>query len=119
MHIFVRAYRDSDGNGEGDIAGIIEKLDYLRDLGIRGILLLPIFPSQDRDSGYLTTNYRDVAPDYGSLEDLDRLIAVAHARGIGIVLDDVLQASSGRGTWCSTGRTRRCARTTRTRCGSG
>jgi glycosidase len=93
MHVFVRAYRDSNGDGEGDLAGITEKLDYLKDLGIRGILLLPIHPNQDRDSGYLTTNFRDVAPDYGSLQDLDELIAQAHARGIGILMDEVLQYS--------------------------
>lgn len=93
MHVFVRAYRDSNGDGEGDLAGLVEKLDYLKALGIRGILLLPVHPNQDRDHGYLTTNYRDVAPDYGSLADLDGLIAEAHARGMGILLDEVIQYS--------------------------
>jgi glycosidase len=93
MQIFVRAYRDSDGDGEGDLPGLVEKLDYLQQLGVRGILLTPVSPSQDRDHGYLTTNYRDVAPDYGSLADLDALIAAAHARGLGVLLDEVFDYS--------------------------
>lgn len=96
MEIYVRAYRDHDGDGEGDLAGIMEKLDYLEDLGVRGIWLMPIMPSQDNDHGYMVTNYRDVHPDYGSLAALDSLLEAAHARGIGIILDYVLNHSASR-----------------------
>lgn len=94
MQIYVRAYRDSDGDGEGDLQGVIEKLDYLEALGVRGLWLLPIMPSQDSDHGYMVTDYRDVHPDYGSLETLDALLAAAHARGIGVILDYVVNHSA-------------------------
>ncbi len=94
MEIFVRAYQDSNGDGVGDIAGLVSRLDYLRDLGVRGLWLMPIYPSQDRDHGYAVTDYRAVAPEYGSLADLDTLITQAHARGMGVVLDYVMNHSA-------------------------
>jgi alpha-amylase len=94
MEIYVRAYRDSNGDGEGDLRGVIEELDYLKDLGIRGIWLMPITASQDNDHGYMVTDYRGVHPDYGSVEDLDALLAAAHARGIGVILDYVVNHSA-------------------------
>ncbi len=96
MEIYVRAYRDSSGDGEGDLAGVIEKLDYLQELGVRGLWLMPVYPSQDNDHGYMVTNYRDVHPDYGSGATLDALLAAAHARGIGVILDYVLNHSARR-----------------------
>jgi alpha-amylase len=96
MEIYVRAYRDASGDGEGDLDGIIEKLDYLQELGVRGIWLMPMMPSQDNDHGYMVTNYRDVHPDYGSLAKLDALLAAAHARGIGVIIDYVLNHSAKR-----------------------
>lgn len=94
MQIYVRAYRDANGDGEGDLDGVIEKLDYLQELGVRGIWLMPMMPSQDNDHGYMVTNYRDVHPDYGSLAKLDALLAAAHARGIGVIIDYVLNHSA-------------------------
>jgi glycosidase len=94
MQIFVRAYKDSDGDGVGDLKGIISKLDYLKALGVHGIWLMPIYPSQDHDHGYAVTDYRNVAPEYGSLADLDALLAAAHARGIGVILDYVMNHSA-------------------------
>lgn len=96
MEIYVRAYKDSNGDGEGDLAGLIEKLDYLQQLGVRGLWLLPITASQDNDHGYMVTDYRAVHPDYGSAEDLDALLAAAHARGIGVILDYVVNHSGRR-----------------------
>ena len=86
--IFVRSFQDSDGDGIGDIQGIINKLDYLNDgdpnttsdLGITGLWLMPIFPSPSYH-GYDVTNYRDINPDYGTLDDFRRLLTEAHARG--------------------------------------
>ena len=62
MEIFVRAYQDSDGDGIGDLRGLISRLDYLQDLGIKGIWLMPITASADRDHGYATTDFRDIEP---------------------------------------------------------
>jgi alpha-amylase len=92
--VFVRAFQDSDGDGHGDLRGLIDRLDYLRDLGITGLWLMPIMPSQDRDHGYAVTDYRGVAPEYGTMDDLDALIAAAHERGIGIILDYVMNHSA-------------------------
>jgi alpha-amylase len=87
MEVFVRAYKDSNGDGDGDLEGLIQSLDYLQALGIRGLWMMGIFPSWDHDHGYMVEDYRDVDPNYGTLETLDRLLAEAHKRGIGVVLD--------------------------------
>jgi alpha-amylase len=94
MEIFVRAYQDSDGDGIGDLRGLISRLDYLQELGIRGIWLMPIHPNADGDHGYATTDYRSVAQEYGSLEDFDELLRQAHARGIGVIVDYVINHAS-------------------------
>lgn len=90
MEIFVRAWRDSDGDGIGDLRGLTQSLDYLQDLGIRGIWLMPITRNADGDHGYATTDFRDVAPEYGTLADFDELLRQAHRRGIGVVMDYVI-----------------------------
>ncbi len=94
MEIFVRAYQDSYGDGIGDLRGLTARLDYLRDLGITGLWLMPIQPSADHDHGYATTEYRAIAPEYGTLADFDELVRQAHARGIGIVMDYVINHSA-------------------------
>ena len=92
--IYVRGYLDSDGDGTGDLDGVTRKLDYLHALGVSGIWLMPIMASQDHDHGYAVTDYRSIEPAYGSLESFDRLIAEAHARGIGVILDYVMNHSA-------------------------
>jgi maltose alpha-D-glucosyltransferase/alpha-amylase len=94
MEIFVRSFKDSDGDGKGDIKGLISKLDYLKSLGVTGLWLMPIYKSQDHDHGYAVADYRAVEPDYGTLADFDDLVTQAHARGIGIVLDYVMNHSA-------------------------
>lgn len=94
MEIYIRGYKDSNGDGIGDIKGLINKLDYLKDLGIGGIWLMPIFTSTDKDHGYAVENYRDIEEDYGTLEDFETLIKEAHKRKIGIILDYVINHSS-------------------------
>jgi glycosidase len=94
MEIFVRAYQDSDGDGIGDLRGLISRLDHLQELGIRGIWLMPVQPNADGDHGYATTDYRAIAPEYGTLADFDELLRQAHARGIGVITDYVINHAS-------------------------
>lgn len=94
MEVFVRAYQDSDGDGQGDLKGLIARLDYLKQLGVSGLWLMPVTKSADRDHGYATTDFRAIEADYGSLADFDELLKQAHARGIGIVIDYVVNHSA-------------------------
>ena len=94
MEVFVRAYKDSNGDGIGDIKGLTQQLDYLKDLGIKGIWLMPITASADGDHGYATTDFRAIEPAYGTLEDFDELLRQAHARGIGVIMDYVINHSA-------------------------
>ena len=94
MQIFVRAYQDSNGDGIGDLPGLTARLDDLHELGVRGLWLMPIHPCHDGDHGYAVTDYRGVNPDYGTLADFDELLRQAHARGIGVILDYVINHSS-------------------------
>ena len=94
MEIFVRSYQDSNGDGMGDLQGLISRLDYLHDLGVRGLWLMPVTDSEDHDHGYAVSNYRDIEPQYGNLADFDQLVAQAHARGIGVIVDYVMNHSA-------------------------
>ena len=94
MEIFVRSYQDSNGDGKGDLQGLISRLDYLHDLGVRGIWLMPIATSEDHDHGYAVADYRGIEPDYGTQADFDQLITQAHARGIGVIVDYVMNHSA-------------------------
>ncbi len=87
MQIFVRAYQDSDGDGIGDLKGLTQRLDYLKDLGVSGLWLMPITPSADKDHGYATIDFRAIDPAFGSLADFDALIREAHQRGMGVIMD--------------------------------
>jgi alpha-glucosidase len=102
--IYVRSFQDSNGDGVGDLAGIIERLDYLNDgtprsLGVDALWLTPINPSPMFDFGYDVSDYRCVDPLFGSLADLDRLIAEAHRRSIRIILDLVPNHTSHLHPW--------------------
>ncbi len=92
--IFVRAYKDSNGDGVGDLRGLTQSLDYLQSLGVSGIWLMPVTRSQDGDHGYAVADYRSIEPAYGSLADMDELLAQAHARGIGVIVDYVMNHSA-------------------------
>jgi glycosidase len=94
MEIFVRSYQGSDGDGQGDLKGLTRRLDYLRDLGIKGVWLMPVTKSEDHDHGYAVADYRDIEADYGTVADLDEFVAQAHARGIGVVIDYVMNHSA-------------------------
>ena len=97
--IYPRSFADSNGDGVGDIPGIISKLDYLQHLGIEVIWLSPVFASPMDDNGYDISDYQDIAPEFGTLADFDRLVAGAKARNIGILLDLVVNHTSDEHRW--------------------
>ena len=97
--IYPRSYRDTDGDGLGDIRGIINSLDYIADLGVTHIWLSPVYKSPDDDNGYDIADYKSIQPAFGTMEDFDELIAEAKARGIGIVMDLVINHTSDEHEW--------------------
>jgi len=97
--IYPRSFQDSNGDGVGDIRGIISRLDYLRDLGIDAIWLTPIYPSPLVDFGYDVANYTAIDPLYGTLEDFDRLVSEAKKRNIRVVMDLVPNHTSDQHPW--------------------
>jgi alpha-glucosidase len=97
--VYVRSFADGNGDGQGDFAGLIQKLDYIAGLGVDAIWLSPIHPSPNRDWGYDVSDYENVHPDYGTLEDFHRLVDGAHARGLKIILDEVLAHTSDEHAW--------------------
>lgn len=97
--VYPRSFADNDGDGIGDLPGLISKLDYLAWLGIDAIWLSPHFPSPQADVGYDVSDYTDVNPEYGTLEDFKTLIAEAHQRDIRIILDLVLNHTSDQHEW--------------------
>ena len=97
--IYVRAFADSNGDGQGDLCGVIGKLDYLQDLGVDCIWLLPICESPLVDDGYDVSDYRSILPEYGTLDDFKQLVQAAHARGMRIIADMVLNHTSDQHPW--------------------
>jgi oligo-1,6-glucosidase len=97
--IYPRSYCDSDGDGVGDLPGIIGKLDYIARLGVGGIWLSPVFASPMDDNGYDISDYQAIAPEFGTLDDFDTLIAEAKKRDIGIILDLVVNHTSDEHRW--------------------
>ena len=97
--VYVRGFHDSNGDGHGDIRGLIEKLDYLEWLGIDCLWLLPIYPSPMRDGGYDTAEFFAIHPDYGDVDDLKTLIDAAHQRGIRVIADLVMNHTSTDHPW--------------------
>jgi len=96
--IFVRSFNDSDDDGVGDFNGITQKLDYLQELGITAVWLMPIFPSPSYH-GYDVMDYYDVNPQYGTMDDFKNLVAEAHKRDINIILDLVINHTSDKHPW--------------------
>lgn len=97
--IYPKSFRDSNGDGIGDLRGVTEKLDYLKNLGIDYLWLTPFFVSPQRDNGYDVADYRKIEPMFGTMEDLDKLIAEAEKRGIGLMLDMVFNHTSTAHEW--------------------
>jgi maltose alpha-D-glucosyltransferase/alpha-amylase len=97
--LHVRAFYDSDGDGIGDFRGLTEKLDYLQDLGITAIWLLPFYPSPLKDDGYDISDYTNVHPDYGTLRDFQVFLREAHRRGLRVITELVLNHTSDQHPW--------------------
>src|SRR5579884_3081876 len=97
--LHVKSFADSNADGVGDFPGLIEKLDYIADLVVNVIWLLPFYPSPRRDDGYDIADYRGVHPDYGSLTDVRRFIAAAHARGMRVITELVVNHTSDQHPW--------------------
>ena len=97
MH--VKAFHDANGDGIGDFAGLIQRLDYIQDLGVNTIWLLPFYPSPQRDDGYDIADYRDVHPDYGTLDDFRVFVQEAHRRGLKVITELVINHTSDQHPW--------------------
>jgi maltose alpha-D-glucosyltransferase/alpha-amylase len=97
--LHVRAFSDSDGDGVGDFPGLIEKLDYLQDLGVTAIWLLPFYPSPLRDDGYDISDYTDILPAYGTMRDFRIFVQEAHRRGLRVITELVINHTSDQHPW--------------------
>src|SRR5690242_6368814 len=97
--LHVKTFHDSDGDGIGDFRGLIEKLDYLKELGITAIWLLPFYPSPLKDDGYDIADYYDVNPNYGTLDDFRAFLAEAHQRGLRVITELVINHTSDQNPW--------------------
>jgi oligo-1,6-glucosidase len=97
--IYPASFKDTNGDGLGDITGIISKMDYIASLGVDAILLSPIFASPQKDMGYDISDYREIYPPYGTVADVDKLILGLHARGVKVLLDLVVNHTSDQHMW--------------------
>ncbi|HXW10426.1 MAG TPA: maltose alpha-D-glucosyltransferase [Steroidobacteraceae bacterium] len=97
--LHVKAFYDANGDGIGDFAGLEQKLDYIQELGVNTLWLLPFYPSPQRDDGYDIADYRDVHPDYGTLDDFRRFIGAAHRRGLRVITELVINHTSDQHPW--------------------
>ena len=105
--VHVRSFFDSSGDGNGDFRGLAQKLDYLHELGINAVWLMPFFPSPLRDDGYDISDYRSVNPLYGTLEDFRSFLDAAHKRGIRVIIEMVLNHTSDQHPWFQESRSSR------------
>lgn len=97
--LYIRAYKDSDGNGHGDFRGAIEKLDHIKSLGVDCIWIMPHYASPLKDDGYDIADYYEVHPDYGTLEDFRAFVDAVHERGLRIITDLVMNHTSDQHAW--------------------
>ena len=97
--LHVKTFMDADGNGIGDFKGLLKKLDYLQDLGVTAIWLLPFYPSPQKDDGYDIADYFDIHPNYGTLKDFREFVKSAHYRGLRVITELVLNHTSDQHRW--------------------
>jgi len=105
--IYPRSFRDTNGDGVGDLKGVIEKLDYVAKLGVDAIWISPFYRSPMKDYGYDVSDYRDVDPLFGSLADADALVKRAHELGLKVMIDQVWSHSSDKHPWFAESRASR------------
>jgi maltose alpha-D-glucosyltransferase/alpha-amylase len=103
--VLVRSFKDSDGDGVGDLRGLIDKLDYLEWLGVDCLWLPPFYPSPLRDGGYDVSDYKNVLPEFGTLADFTDFVAAAHGRGMRVIVDVVMNHTSDQHPWFQASRT--------------
>ena len=97
--IYPRSFKDSNGDGIGDLNGITEKMEYLEKLGVNVVWLSPVYQSPNDDNGYDISDYRAIMTEFGTMEDFDRMITEMHKRGIKLVMDLVVNHSSDEHRW--------------------
>ena len=97
--IYPRSFLDTNGDGIGDIQGVIEKLPYLKQLGVDFIWINPVFKSPNKDNGYDISDYQDINPEYGTLDDVRELVDEAHALGLKVLFDLVVNHTSDKHPW--------------------
>ena len=97
--IYPRSFKDTNGDGIGDLLGVLSELDYIKSLGANAVWLCPIFKSPQCDNGYDISDYRAIDPTYGTMEDFDRLLSAAHERGIKVIMDFVANHTSSEHEW--------------------
>ncbi|MGA7272289.1 MAG: maltose alpha-D-glucosyltransferase, partial [Acidimicrobiia bacterium] len=97
--LHVRAFQDSNGDGIGDFRGLTQRLDYLQDLGVTAIWLLPFYPSPLKDDGYDIADYKGIHPSYGTMRDFDRFLGAAHERGLKVITELVINHTSDQHEW--------------------
>ena len=105
--IYPRSFKDTNGDGVGDLKGIIEKLDYIKSLGVDAVWLNPIYSSPNDDNGYDVSDYRNIMQDFGTMEDFDLMLKGMHERGIKLVMDIVVNHSSDEHAWFKQSRSSR------------
>ena len=102
--VYPRSFADGDGDGVGDLAGLRSRLDHLQELGVDVLWLSPVYRSPQHDNGYDISDYQDVDPVFGTLDDLDELIAALHARGMKLLMDLVVNHTSDEHPWFAASR---------------
>jgi maltose alpha-D-glucosyltransferase/alpha-amylase len=105
----VKSFADADGNGVGDFAGLTSKLDYIRELGVNCLWILPMYPSPLRDDGYDIADFYGIHPSYGSVEDFQKFLDAAHERGLRVIADLVMNHTSDQHPWFQAARADRAS----------
>lgn len=97
--IWCRSFKDGNGDGIGDLYGVLDKLDYIKSLGVDGIWFSPIYPSPNADYGYDISDYKNISPDYGDLDLFKKVLDEAHKRGLKVLMDLVVNHTSDEHYW--------------------